>query len=310
MIWLTRVMWDLWVNRPHSMKSALLNYHSWHSPPPLFFVLFPALPSTCSSTPGISNDTLCSLPWSITLAIAFNSILLHWFSLFKRLPHAFLWGGNYTPISPVHYPRWLHLGWQDGGTVLLSTSPAITASQLSCRHGTSSFSTTIDTGTIFIFKEPHYLNPDCQSRTVWKLACLVVVLVAAEHGWQMKDHPLALHYGENRVVGRAYPSSPSTQCGNCWKLSHVKQKCKNPTVCSLCSGRLLKTQNCYSNPFCSTEENLKPFSTAASPLLPAATTIGKRRAGAIGTALPTQFSGRRHPPPCLLSMPWMSCWIP
>ena len=74
----------------------------------------------------------------------------------------------------------------------------------------------------------------------------------------MTDPPLALLYGENRVVERAYPSSPFTQCGNCWKFSHVKQRCKNATVCSLCSGPHPKSQHRCSNPSCPKEGNLKP----------------------------------------------------
>ena len=122
----------------------------------------------------------------------------------------------------------------------------------------SSLSTSIDNAKGFIIKGARYLNPDRQSRTVRKRACSVVVQVAAEHGWPMTDPPLALLYSENRVVERAYPSSPFTQCGNCWKFDHVKQRCKNPTVYSLCSGPHPKSQHRCSNPSCSKEGNLKP----------------------------------------------------
>ena len=88
----------------------------------------------------------------------------------------------------------------------------------------SSLSTSIDNAKGFIIKGARYLNPDGQFRTVGKRACSVVVQVAAEHGWRMTDPPLALLYGENRVVERAYPSSPFTRCGNCWKFGHVKTK--------------------------------------------------------------------------------------
>ena len=100
-------------------------------------------------------------------------------------------------------------------------------------------------------------NTDRQSRTVAKRACSVVVQVAAEHGWRMTDPPLTLLYGENRVVEPAYPSSPFTQCGNYWKFGHVKQRCKNPTVCSLCSAPHPNSQHRCSNPSCPKEGNLK-----------------------------------------------------
>ena len=122
----------------------------------------------------------------------------------------------------------------------------------------SSLSTSIDNAKGFIIKGASCLNPDRQSRTAGKHACSVVVQVAAEHGWRMTDPPFALLYGENRVVERAYPSSPFTQCGNCWKFGHVKQRCKNPTVCSLCAGPHPKSQHHCSNPSCLKEGNLKP----------------------------------------------------
>ena len=121
-----------------------------------------------------------------------------------------------------------------------------------------SLSISINNAKAFIIKGARYLNPDCQSRTAGKHACSVVVQVAAEHGWRMTDPPLALLYGENRVVKRAYPSSPFTQFGNGWKFGHVKQRCKNPTICSLCSGPHFKSQHRCSNPSCPKEGNLKP----------------------------------------------------
>ena len=122
----------------------------------------------------------------------------------------------------------------------------------------SSLSTSIYNAKGFIINGARYLNPDRQSRMVTKRACSVVVQVAAKHGWQMTDPPLALLYGENHVVEHAYPSSPFTQCGNCWKFGHVKQRCKNPTVCSLYSGPHPKSQHRCSNPSCPKEGNLKP----------------------------------------------------
>ena len=121
----------------------------------------------------------------------------------------------------------------------------------------SSLSTSIDNAKGFIIKGARYLNPDCQSCTVGKCACSVVVQVAAEHGWQMMDPPLVLLCSKNRVVERAYPSSTFTQCGNCWKFGDVKQRCKIPTVCSLCSGPHPKSQHRCSNPSCPKEGNLK-----------------------------------------------------
>ena len=76
----------------------------------------------------------------------------------------------------------------------------------------SSLSTFIHKAKGLIIKGACYHNPDRQSCTVGKRACAVVVQVAAEQGWWMTDPPLALLYGENRVVERAYPSSPFTQC--------------------------------------------------------------------------------------------------
>ena len=122
----------------------------------------------------------------------------------------------------------------------------------------SSLSTSIDNAKGFIIKGVRYHKPDHQSRMVGKRACLVVVQVAAEHGWRITDPALALLYGENRVVERANPSFPFTQYGNCWKFGHVKQRCKNPTVCSLCSGPHSKSQHRCSNPSCLKEGNLKP----------------------------------------------------
>ena len=122
----------------------------------------------------------------------------------------------------------------------------------------SSLSTCIDHAKGFIIKGAHYLNPNRQSRTVGKRACSLVVQVAAEHGWRMTDPTLALHYGHNRVVDRTYPTSAFTQCGNCWKFGHIKQRCKNPTVYSLCSGPHPQSQHRCSNPSCPKEGNLKP----------------------------------------------------
>ena len=48
------------------------------------------------------------------------------------------------------------------------------------------------------------------------------------------------------------------QCGICWKFGHVKQRCKSPTVCSLCSGPHPKSQHRCSNPSCPKEGNLRP----------------------------------------------------
>ena len=70
----------------------------------------------------------------------------------------------------------------------------------------SSLSTSIDNAKGFIIKGASYLNPDRQSRTVGKRACSVVVQVAAKYGWRMTDPPLALLYGENHLVERAYLS--------------------------------------------------------------------------------------------------------
>ena len=131
----------------------------------------------------------------------------------------------------------------------------------------SSLSTSIDNAKAFIIKGARYLNPDRQSCTVRKRACSVMVQVAAEHGWLITDPPLALLYGENRVVERAYPSSPFTQCGTCSKFGHVKQRCKSPTACSLCSGPHPKSQYRYSNLSCLKEGNLKStlYCCVASP---------------------------------------------
>ena len=79
----------------------------------------------------------------------------------------------------------------------------------------SSLSTSIANAKGFIIKEARYLNPDRQSCTVGQCACSVVVQVATEHGWRMTDPHLALLLCVNRVVERAYPYYPFTQCGNC-----------------------------------------------------------------------------------------------
>ena len=104
----------------------------------------------------------------------------------------------------------------------------------------------------------HFLNPDRQSRTHEKKAFSVVVQVSADDGKAFSSLTKIPLLGDNRVIERAYSSSPTNQCLNCWRFGHVKPRCKNPTVCHLCAGPHSKAEHRCPNPTCPKEGNLRP----------------------------------------------------
>jgi len=109
-----------------------------------------------------------------------------------------------------------------------------------------------------LIRSAHYLNPDSSSRTSSNRACSVMVHVSPDHPNRMVNPPSVLLYDSNRVVERAYPSSPSTQCRNCWKFGHVKPRCKNPITCPFCAGNHSKSKHQCWNLSCPKEGNLWP----------------------------------------------------
>ena len=108
----------------------------------------------------------------------------------------------------------------------------------------------------FLIRSARYLNLDPSSRRKGKRACSVVVHVSPDHADRMVNLPSVLLYGSICVVERAYPSSPSTQCRNCWRFGHVKPRCKNNVICPFCTGNYPKSEHCCSNPSCPKEGNL------------------------------------------------------
>jgi len=107
-------------------------------------------------------------------------------------------------------------------------------------------------------RSARYHNLDPSSCRNGKRACSVVVHVSPDHADRMVNPPSVLLYGSNQVVERAYPSSPSTQCHNCWKFGHVKPRCKSPVICPFCAGNHPKSEHRCSNPSCPKEGNLRP----------------------------------------------------
>ena len=84
------------------------------------------------------------------------------------------------------------------------------------------------------------------------------MLVSTQYADRITSPPLVLLYGGNRQVERAYSSTPTSQCHNCWKFGHVKPRCKEPVVCPLCAGAHPKADHRCSNPSCPKGGNLKP----------------------------------------------------
>ena len=109
-----------------------------------------------------------------------------------------------------------------------------------------------------LITKARFLNPDRESRLRDKKAFSVVVQVPADNGKTMADLSKIPILGGNFVIERAYPSSPSKQCNNCWRFGHVKPRCKNPTVCPLCACSHIKAEHRCPNPTCPKGGNLKP----------------------------------------------------
>ena len=85
-----------------------------------------------------------------------------------------------------------------------------------------------------------------------------MVQVPADEGKFLTDLSRIQILGGNYVIERAYPSSPSKLCNNCWRFGLVKPRCKNPTVCPLCTGPHGKAEYRCPNPTCPKGGNLKP----------------------------------------------------
>ena len=101
-------------------------------------------------------------------------------------------------------------------------------------------------------------HPDPASRLHDPKAFSVVVQVPAEDGKYLTDLSRIPILGGNYVIERAYPSSLSKQCNNCWRFGHVKPHCKNPTVCPLCASPHAKPEHGCPNPISPKVGNLKP----------------------------------------------------
>ena len=85
-----------------------------------------------------------------------------------------------------------------------------------------------------------------------------MVQVPADDGKFLTDLSRIPIFGGNYAIERAYPSSPSKQCNNCWRFAHLKPRCKNPTVCPLCAGPHAKAEHRCPNSTCPKGGNLKP----------------------------------------------------
>ena len=109
-----------------------------------------------------------------------------------------------------------------------------------------------------LITEAHFLHPDREYCLRDKKAFSVMVQVPADDGKTLADLSKIPILGSNFVIARAYPSSPSKQCNNCWRFGHVKPRCKNPTVCPLCAGSHTKAEHHYPNSTCLKGGTLKP----------------------------------------------------
>ena len=109
-----------------------------------------------------------------------------------------------------------------------------------------------------LISKPRFLNPDRASPLRDKKAFSVVVQVPADDGKFLTALSRIPILGGNYAIERAYPSSPSKQCNNCWRFGHVKPRCKNPTVCPLSAGPHAKAEHRCPNPTCPKGGNLKP----------------------------------------------------
>ena len=120
----------------------------------------------------------------------------------------------------------------------------------------------------------------------------------------MTDPPLALLYGENRVVEDADPSFPFTQYGNCWKFGHVKQRCKIRQSAPFAPVLTLNLKTAAPTPPARKRAISNLHLTAALPPLPVAPTVVKPTAQAIVTAPLARSPHRHHPLSSPLSKPW------
>ena len=109
-----------------------------------------------------------------------------------------------------------------------------------------------------LISKARFLNPDGVSHAHDKQAFSVVVQVPAEDGKFLTDLSRIPILGGNYAIDRAYPSSPSKQGNNCWRFGHVKPRCKNSTVCPLCTGPHAKAEHRCPNPTCPKGGILKP----------------------------------------------------
>ena len=98
-------------------------------------------------------------------------------------------------------------------------------------------------------------NPEFRLRN--KKAISVIVQVPAEDGKILANLSKIPILGGNFVIEKAYPSSPSKQCNNCWRFRQVKPRCKNSTVCPLCAGPHTKADHLCPNLTCPKGGNLK-----------------------------------------------------
>ena len=109
-----------------------------------------------------------------------------------------------------------------------------------------------------LISKARFLKPDCQSRTHEKKVFSVVVQVSAEDGKAFSSLSKIPLLGDNRNIERAYSSSPTKQCLNCWRFGHVKPRCKNLTVTPLCAGPHSQAEHRCPNPTCPKDGNLRP----------------------------------------------------